>query len=229
MQNKNNMQQHSAKVKSIKHITHDVLQIVTEKPMQFSFSPGQATEISINKEGWRNEKRPFTFTCLPDNDYLEFTIKTYPSHKGVTNELLQLKINDELILHDVFGAIAYKGEGIFIAGGAGVTPFISIFRHLQSKNEIGNNKLIFANKTKADIILEQEFNKLLGGNFINILSDEKTEEYIHGQITEDFLKAHFNCFNKNVYLCGPPPMMEAIEMFLSNLHVDKKSIIKEAF
>ena len=100
------------------------------------------------------EKRPFTFTCLPDDDYLEFTIKTYPSHKGVTNELLQLKQNDELILHDVFGAIAYKGEGVFIAGGAGVTPFISIFRFLRSKNEVGGNKLIFANKAKADIILE---------------------------------------------------------------------------
>ncbi|MCU0473556.1 MAG: hypothetical protein MUC93_09360 [Bacteroidales bacterium] len=114
------------KIISIGHITHDVLQIFTEKPQELSFTPGQATEISINKEGWQNEKRPFTFTSLPNDDYLQFTIKTYPAHKGVTNELLQLKKNDELILHDVFGAIAYKNEGVFIAGGAGVTPFISI-------------------------------------------------------------------------------------------------------
>jgi ferredoxin-NADP reductase len=44
---------------------------------------------------------------------------------------------------------------VFIARGAGVTPFISIFRYLRSKAEIGSNKLIFANKTKADIILER--------------------------------------------------------------------------
>lgn len=104
------------KVKSVDKVTHDVLKIVTEKPPQYFFTPGQATEISINKEDWQNEKRPFTFTCLPDNDYLEFTIKTYPLHKGVTSQLLQLKRNDELILHDVFGAIGYKGEGMFIAG-----------------------------------------------------------------------------------------------------------------
>ena len=145
------IKQHPVKIKSFKHITHDVLQIVTEKPQHYNFTPGQATEVAINKNGWQNEKRPFTFTCLPDNDYLEFTIKTYPSHKSVTNELLQLGKNDELILHDVFGAISYNGEGVFIAGGAGVTPFISIFRYLQSKNEIGNNKLIFANKTKDEI------------------------------------------------------------------------------
>lgn len=75
-----------------------MLQIVTEKPRQFIFAPGQATEVSVNKEGWQNEKRPFTFTCLPENDYLQFTIKTYPSHKSVTNQLLHLKINQWLRL-----------------------------------------------------------------------------------------------------------------------------------
>lgn len=217
------------KIKSVDKVTPDVLKIVTDKPPQYNFTPGQATEISINKEGWEDKKRPFTFTCLPDNDYLEFTIKTYPDHKGATNELLQLKKNDELILHDVFGAIAYKGEGVFIAGGAGVTPFISIFRHLQSKNEIANNKLIFANKTKADIILEEEFNTLLGNNFINILSDEKVNGYANGRITEELIKTSSEGLNKIFYVCGPPPMMDAIEKQLANLQVSEKSIIKEAF
>ena len=223
------MAQHIVKINSINHITHDVIKIVTEKPLNYNFTPGQATEISINKEGWSIEKRPFTFTCLPQYDYLEFSIKTYPLHKGVTNELLQLKKKDELILHDVFGAIVYKSEGVFIAGGAGVTPFICIFRDLKSKNLIGNNILIFANKTKDDIILAQEFKKLLGRNFINILSDEKADGYAHGQITEGFLKAHISNSTKNVYICGPPPMMDSIEKQLIHLKIDKKQIIKEAF
>ncbi|MFA6103403.1 MAG: hypothetical protein WC721_14520 [Victivallaceae bacterium] len=223
------MKNHHVKIKSIRHITHDVLQIEVEKPQPFDFIPGQATEISINKEGWKTEKRPFTFTSLPDDDYLQFTIKIYPLHRGVTGELLQLKTNDELILHSVFGTIAYKSEGLFIAGGAGVTPFIAIFRYLHSKNEIGGNKLIFANKTKADIILRSEFKKLLGDNFINILSDEDVKGCSHGFITEKFLKANITDFNKNIYICGPPPMMDAMEKFLSHLHIDEKFIIKEVF
>ena len=223
------MQPSIVKIKSIKKITHDVLQIVTEKPKELKFTPGQATEISINKNGWADEKRPFTFTCLPENDFLEFTIKTYPSHNGVTNELLTLKINDELILHDVFGAIAYKGEGVFIAGGAGVTPFISIFRNLESKKEIGYNKLIFANKSKTDIILENEFKKLLGENFINILSDEESDGYANGKITEDFIRANTDINNKIFYVCGPPPMMQAVINQLVNLQVTEKSIVKESF
>jgi ferredoxin-NADP reductase len=222
------MENNIVKIISIGHITHDVLQIFTEKPQELSFTPGQATEISINKDHWQNEKRPFTFTSLPNDDYLQFIIKTYPAHKGVTNELLKLQKNDELILHDVFGAIAYKNEGVFIAGGAGVTPFISILRYLKSKNEIGGNKLIFANKTRDDIILKYEFNYTLGKNFINILSDETEGRYEYGYITESFLKAHITDFNKNFYVCGPLPMMDAMEMILSNLHVDERLIIKEA-
>ena len=132
-----------------------------------------------------------------------------------------------MILHDVFGAIAYKGEGVFIAGGAGVTPFISIFRDLQLKNEVGGNKLIFANKTKDDIILAIEFEEMLGENFINILSEEKADGYAYGQIDEEFLKANIAGFNQQFYICGPPPMMDAIEKQLANLGVAKKEITTE--
>ena len=223
------MEKHFVKIRSIDYVTHNVLKIVTEKPPMYNFTPGQATEISISKNGWQDKKRPFTFTCLPDDDYLEFTIKTYPPRKGVTNELLQLRANDELILHDVFGAICYKGEGVFIAGGAGVTPFISIFRFLRSTNEVGDNKLIFANKKKVDIILKQEFEDLLGKNFINILSEEKVNGYAYGHITEDFLRTNIPNLEKKIYLCGPDMMMESIEKHLSNLGVEEGEVIKERF
>jgi ferredoxin-NADP reductase len=221
------MEPTSVQIKSIKLITHDVLQIVTDNPKEFNFKPGQAAEISINMEGWQNEKRPFTFTSLPHNDYLEFVIKTYPGRNGVTNELMHLRRNDELIIHDIFGAIEYKGEGTFIAGGAGITPFICIFRYLHSKNEIADNKLIFANKTIEDIILYDEFKELLGDNFINILSEKKEVGYAHGQITEDFLKLQITDFTKYVYVCGPPFMMDALDKQLRNLDINEQLIVKE--
>lgn len=221
------METHVVKIESVGKITHDVLRIVTHKPAGYNFKPGQATEVAINKPGWDERKKPFSFTCLPEADYLEFTIKTYPLHKGVTNELLTLKKDDELILHDVWGAITYTKEGVFIAGGAGVTPFIAIFRDLKAKNEIGHNSLLFANKTKADIILENEFRAILGAAFINILSDEKAEGYPHGFITEDFLKENITDFNQQFYICGPPPMVEMVTKQLEHLGVGKIAITVE--
>lgn len=223
------MKNEPVKIKTIKHLTHDVLQIVTEKPFDADFQPGQATEIFIDKQGWQNEGRPFTFTCLPKDDYLEFAIKTYPDHNGVTNELLSLKAGDMLIVNDIFGAIEYKGDGTFIAGGAGVTPFISIFRDLREKQKLGINRLIFANKTREDTILKDEFAEMLGDNFINILSDEETDAYPYGQISEDFLKQNMGPLGSYFYLCGPPPMMEAVEKQLANLNVSADRIVKEAF
>jgi len=221
------METHKVKIKSLDKVTPDVIRIITEKPKGYHFTPGQATDVTINKIGWLNEKRPFTFTCLPEDDYLEFNIKTYPARKGVTNELLSLKRDDELILYDVFGAITYKNQGVFIAGGAGVTPFISIFRHLKSTNEIGHNILVFANKTKTDIILESEFRTILGKSFINILSDEVAVGYHHGMVNEDFLKSIISDFSQQFYVCGPPPMMDVVLKQLANLGVGENAITVE--
>lgn len=221
------MESYIVPIKSIDKVTHDVLKIVLEKPVGYAFTPGQATEVSINKENWKEERRPFTFTCLPDDDYLEFTIKTYPSHKGVTNELLNLKPGDELIIRDVWGAISYQGEGVFIAGGAGITPFLSIFRWLALQNKIKGNKLIFANKTKADIIHEEEFRRWLGDAFINILSDESVEGYEHGFITEDFVRKNLGPDSGKFYVCGPPSMMDAIQKILTHIGVGDDSVVVE--
>lgn len=215
------------KILSIDKINHNVLRIVTEKPVGFVFSPGQATEISISKPGLQDERRPFTFTSLPEYDHLEFTIKTYPERRGVTNELLLLKRGDELILHDVFGAITYRGKGVFIAGGAGITPFISILRSLQVKNEITGNKLIFSNHTREDIILQSELRQMLGKDFINILTREKTNEYPYGRINEQFLGRYIENFDQQFYVCGPPPMMDTVLPLLRKLGVREEAMVIE--
>lgn len=223
------MKQQSTVIKYINNLSNNVIQIVTEKPENLVYTPGQAIAISIGKRGWRNEIRPFSFTSIPANNYLEFIIKIHPSDKGVTKELLKLKQNDKLILHNIFGSISYKGEGIFIAGGTGINPFISIFRDLHSRNEIGRNILINANKTKDDIYLELELKDLFGINFINILSEENHEGYEHGLITSALLKTYANKSCNNFYVCGPPPMMDSIATLIQHLEVDGKNIIKEEF
>lgn len=220
---------HTVKILSIESLTHDVRRLVVEKPEDISYNPGQAVDITLNKPGWEEEFRTFTFTSLQEDDHIEFSIKTYPDHKGVTNQILSLEPGDEITLHDIYGDIAYKGEGMFIAGGAGVTPFIAIFKQLAKDNAIGNNKLIFANKTKADIISEDKFNELLGENFINVLSDEEHEGYEHGFVSKELIKKYTDSNIKYYYLCGPPPMMNAVQQAFVLLGISENVIIKEGF
>lgn len=219
--------EHIIKIKTIEDLTHDVKRLVCEKPPDYRFAAGQATEVAINKDGWEKEKRPFTFTSLNDSTDLEFTIKIYPDHQGVTNELLMLKPGDELIVDDVWGAIEYKGPGYFIAGGAGITPFIAILRQLKKDGKLEGNKLFFSNKTDRDIILEDELTLMLGESAVYVITHEATERHQHGFINETFLKANVDDFSRRFYLCGPPKMVEALEDCLVKLGASPDAVVFE--
>lgn len=82
---------------------------------------------------------------------------------------------------------------------------------------------------EKDIILQKEFKAMLGDDFINILSEESIEGMAHGHITEKFLKNCGLSYDQPFYICGPPPMMEAVEEQLSNLNVKKDQIVKEEY
>lgn len=221
------MDEFVVKILSIEKLTHDVNRIRVERPEGYNFIPGQATEVSINRSELRDERRPFTFTSLTEKPYLEFMIKSYGNHNGVTKIIGTLKQNDELILHDVWGAISYKGPGIFIAGGAGITPFVSILRDLRHKNKLNGNRLIFSNKTAQDIILKAELSEMLGNNFINVLTREKAKDYFFGRIDASFLKEQIKDFNQSFYVCGPDEFVKEIDSILTTLGARPDSIVFE--
>lgn len=217
-------------IKSIEKVTHDVKQFTYEKPDGFTFTPGQATEVAINKEGWKEEKRPFTFTSLNEDPNLQFTIKIYEDHDGVTNQIGKLKVGDEFIIDDPWGTIEYKGPGVFLAGGAGVTPFIAILRQLHKDEELEGNKLIFANKTAKDVILRGEFERMLDKDFISVLSDEKGTDkdiFLDGFIDKDFLADQIKDFEQPFYVCGPPAFNENMMKYLKELGAEPDSLVFE--
>lgn len=221
------MADYKVKVLAVKNVTHNVHSFTIEKPKGFTYKPGQATDLSILKEKWEKEKRPFTFTSLPNGDTLEFTIKSYTDHDGVTNQLTNIKPGDSFEISDAWGAIEYKDEGVFLAGGAGVTPFIAILRDLYSQDKIGSNKLFFSNKTTKDIILKDEFKKMLGNNFINIISEENAKGFYHGRIDKEFLQKNIEDFKQPFYVCGPDAFMASILKALKELGAHPDSLVFE--
>jgi ferredoxin-NADP reductase len=221
------MEEHIVRILATEYITHDVKRITVERPENYHFKSGQATEVSVNKPEWKDERRPFTFTSLESWKDLEFTIKIYPEHKGVTGEIGRLQAGDELILHDVWGAITYQGKGVFVAGGAGITPFISILRQLEKERRLEGHKLIFSNKTSADVILREEFERMLGKNFINVLTREKVIGYLDRRIDEEYLKTTVRNFSQHFYVCGPEAFTESVHGMLVNLGAQPETVVIE--
>jgi hypothetical protein len=219
---------HRLRILDKTEISHDVNRWVVEKPDGYTYEPGQAAEVSLDKERYRDQGRPFTFTSLPGDAHLEFTIKTYPSHEGVTEMLDGFSPREHLLVSEPFGAIAYKGEGTFIAGGAGVTPFISILRQREAQGDMGINRLIFANDTAADVFMRDEFDRMLGGRATYLLSKEDAPFAERGKVDRAFLSKHCSNFaDQYFYLCGPPGMGESVKADLLALGADEAKIVHE--
>ena len=221
------MSEYVVKVLEAKFITHDVKRFVVEKPIGYNFIPGQATDISINIPEWKDKLRPFSFTSLQKSKYLEFIIKLYRDHDGVTKMLGTINTGDELILHDVYGTLDYEGPGVYLAAGTGITPFIAIFRDLYDRNLIKGNRLIYVNKTSQDIIMGEELYKMLKKNFINVLTRENRIGYVGKRIDRNFLIENINDFGQHFYVCGPDNFVKDITKYLLDLGADADTLVFE--
>jgi len=208
-------------------VTRDVKRLLVGRPPGFAFKPGQGVELSINRPGWTDEGRPFTPTSLVDDKVLEFTIKRYPEHEGVTRELHRLEPGAELLLTEPFGTINYQGPGVFIAGGAGITPFLAILRELARREELDRNTLLFSNKRRGDIISEKELRHYLGTRCILTCTAEQAPGYDNRRFDRAFLKEKIRDFDQQFYVCGPPGFMETVTGALEELGADSQRLVFE--
>jgi ferredoxin-NADP reductase len=218
---------HRVRIIDTEDVTHNVRRFKFERPAGFDFEPGQATEVAIDRDRWREEKRPFTFTGLRDWDHLEFTIKIYSDHDGVTNQLRGLKAGDALLIDDPWGTIQYKGKGTFIAGGAGITPFIAILRDLADKGGIAGHRLIFSNRGERDIIMRDTWEAMDGLDCLFVVTDEPASKFAAGRIDEDFLKRNVKDFGQHFYVCGPDKMVTDVNDALRQLGAEPDALVFE--
>ena len=123
---------------------------------------------------------------------------------------------------------------VFIAGGVGITPFMSMIKNQLNSNKYQNTALLYCAKTKKDIIFKDELNKIKVDWFkkIYILSKEKSsdKEYKHGRISEEIIKkCAKDVKNSLFYICGPEPMKNNTIKILKDMGVKKENIKIESF
>ncbi len=224
---------HRGRVLFREKVASQVDSYIVEKPDGFSFRPGQAVELAIDEPKWRDDKHPFTFTSLPDNPRLEFIIKSYPvpknsKHDGMTEHLgKDIQVGDHVLFGDAWGAIEYHGPGVFIAGGAGITPFIAILRQLEQHGKLAGNRLFFSNRNVDDVILQGELTRMLGADAVFTLTGEQHRNYEHGRIDGKWLEARVQKFDQPFYLCGPPKMVKDLSEVLKSCGADTDSLVFE--
>lgn len=205
-------------------ITHDVLKLKLEKPKTFQCKIGQAIELSIDILESFKHFAPFTLTNTNEDDFLEIIVKVYSEKKRLTFWLSELPLDSKIIISEAWDSYEYKGSGLFIAAGSGITPFIPMIRSLAKADMLESNILIYANKKQEDIILRDELTRLLGNKFLNVLSREMTDSYLYGKIDRPFLESQIGNKKKFYYICGSEGFNNSVKDSLISLGVSEDKI-----
>ena len=209
------------------YVNADVKRFTVEKPAGYTFIPGQGTYVALNKEGWASQFRPFTFTGLNKAQHLEFLVRIYNDHLGLTEQLGKTNAGAELIIQEPFGAIEYKGPGVFIAGGTGVTPFISIFRDLHQRKQLYNCRLIYSTYGIYDTICGDELREILKDNFIPHFTREGVIGYHEKRLTRETLIKYIGDFSQRFYVCGSESFVKDITEMLLQLGASASGLVIE--
>ena len=215
---------HEVKILETTWLTHNVMRLKITKPSGFTYAIGQAIELALWTPNYTNQFAPFTLVSNPTDNHLCLIIKIYPEHHGLTEGISKANTTDSLIITEAWDSYQYMGEGVFIAAGSGITPFIPMFRELNKKNGLKNHRLIYANRRSTDIILKDELTQLFKSEFFNILSKQQTSTYDYGRIDFAYLKSRIKEPNQQFYLCGPESFMNSVKKDLIKYGVKQTNI-----
>lgn len=199
---------------------------------KFKIDAGQFMIFRFLQKGFWLQAHPFSLSVAPNGHELRLTAKKLGDF---TNELPKLLPGTQVIIDGPHGVFTEKlitrGKLLFIAGGIGITPIRSMLESLG--NRYPDKILLFSNKTSKDTVLANEIRDLshqFQFKVTNIYSDEVVAGAEHGRLDKAALARLVpDIADRDVFLCGPPPMMLALRSALVDLGVPKGQIHFERF
>jgi propane monooxygenase reductase subunit len=224
-----------ARVEAIEPLTRDIRRLVLSVvDGDLPFRPGQYVDIGIPGT---DESRSFSMANLPSDDgRLEFMIKLYPG--GAFSSLLAdgaLQVGDELDVTGPYGVFTLRENDrpiLFIGGGAGMAPILSLLRSMAERGVARPAVYYYGAREEQDLFHLEELKgletMLPGFRFVPALSDSDWEGET-GLITDVVERSEQGLDGVDAYLCGPPPMVDAAQEMLMRLGVDEARIHYDKF
>jgi len=215
------------KVIGVDEESQDTFTLTVSLDKKINFKPGQFCFLSLNKDRLY-ARHPFTIASAPGESVLRFSIKNYGRF---TKALKSLTPDEVIMIEGPFGIftpdLTQNRPLVFIAGGVGITPFMSILRQAKMVNQTtAPITLFYSVKTHGDLLFESELNELKVSWFdqVFIFSQES------GRLTKDLLLQKITDPNlPQYYICGPIKMKEDIVKDLKSMGVSNSQIFFEDF
>ena len=223
-----------------REVAKGTLQVTFKIDEPFSFIAGQYCFITLPNLLYpddRGGKRHFSIVNSPNQKGI-ITIATRIRDSGFKKTLNELPLGNEANLGPIAGAFTlpqdFKRSLVFIAGGIGITPFMSMLRYISEENPPYHITLIYSNRDKGSTAFLEELKllatKLTNYKLILTMTEDPNWEGEKRRVDVAFIKDYFPDVNSYSYfVVGPPPMVDAVQRALLEAGVDITNIKIENF
>ncbi|MBP5280454.1 MAG: 2Fe-2S iron-sulfur cluster binding domain-containing protein [Erysipelotrichaceae bacterium] len=176
--------------------------------------------------------RPYSVASSP-KEALNGKLEIIVQRKGIFSEYLidEADIGTQLSIGEPSGDFYHddlrdRNHILAIAGGSGITPFLSMLKAIKEGSEDFRLTLVYGVRTRGQILFDPEEFKDERIRIVIVLSDEEVEGYRHGFITAELLKEYLD-EDTNVFMCGPDAMYDFVNKQLKELGFDETRIRRE--
>lgn len=216
-----------------------LLNIVPKEGEVFDFKPGQYIMLGLyDEKGDIWQQRPFSICSSPLNKkYIQLAIRVYGEF---TKKIATLKTGDTVGIFGPSGYFTFNETRmqsiVLLAGGIGITPFMSIIRYVSEKNLSNKITLLYSNKNKEAVVFFEELlaisQKYQNIQVIFVLTEDilDTWKYEKRRIDKTMIEKYCSPFKGKYFsLCGPIKFMESVASQLEEIGVEKEYIDMERF
>ncbi|MDN5895234.1 MAG: 1,6-dihydroxycyclohexa-2,4-diene-1-carboxylate dehydrogenase [Nocardioides sp.] len=200
---------------------------------KLAFLPGQYVNLAVPGT---EETRSYSFSNAPDDTGLSFLVKLTPG--GLMSDFLAEKaaVGDEMTFTGPNGSFFLRESDrplLLLAGGTGLAPIMSILRKLRDCATSRAVHLVYGVSNDTDLV-ELDTLEELAGSIPNLtwdhcVSDPESAAANKGFVMSLIRPEHLHGGDVAVYVCGPPPMVEAVRTHFANEGVEPTGFYYEKF
>lgn len=209
------------------------LDIRLDDPDSLQFLPGQYVNIGVPGT---DETRSYSFSSAPGAPLASFVLRSVPG--GLMSSYLRDEAlpGDRIAFTGPFGSFylrELRRPVLFLAGGTGIAPFLSMLEAIQAAQPAHPVRLVYGVTHDQDLVLCDLLDGYVAqlGDFAyrTCVADAGSTHDRKGYVTAHIDPAWLNDGDVDVYLCGPVPMVEAVTRWLQQVGLKPANFYYEKF
>ncbi|WP_406873125.1 benzoate 1,2-dioxygenase electron transfer component BenC [Aminobacter sp. P9b] len=208
--------------------------VALDQPDALSFLPGQYMQVSVPGT---SESRAYSFSSCVSGGRADFLVRNIPGGLMSTYLSSQAATGDRLTLRGPVGAFylrELRRPTLFLAGGTGLAPFLAMLEYLEEQGGPAHPvRLVYGVTRDVDMVEVEKLERFAGTmedfTFDVCVSDTASTHSLTGFVTDHFGAADLNDGEADVYLCGPPPMVDAVKAHFDKIGVKPAAFYHEKF